>query len=474
MRALRGAITGILAISVGCGPTTTTMPPAASEEAPTGVASPSIDPMSVGSSGGIDPLYPALGNGGYDVGRYEIAIATDPATNETTIVSRIEATATQTLTTFTLDYAGIPVGSIDVDGAPAAFAHVDGKLAITPARRIDDGRAFEVSVEIAGRPTAVRGAGWTWHEGEQVSAYGLYDAVPTWLPVNADPADKAIVEFRVAVPEPFVAVAPGVLLETIERDGEREFHWRAGPTSSFTLTIREYEVVDRGIIAGIPVVSYEPADLPDRQRASIDVLPRLLESLVAWYGPYPFEGLNLVWVTDRTDRRGPDEGLLHWGPDRRDAGDLAHHLTQIWFQVNATPRTAQESWLRAAFANYADLLWIEVERGTEARDGIIGLWYTRLGERTDAPANPSRAAENEALFSRGPLSLHALRRIVGDETFFDILRAWVVRYHRASATVGDFVALAEQVSGRSLDDWEQAWLRSEPVPPRTDLGLSSG
>jgi hypothetical protein len=266
-------------------------------------------------------------------------------------------------------------------------------------------------------------------------------------------------------------VAPGVLVGTTDVDAGREFHWRAGPSSSFTLAVREYEAVDLGRMAGIPVVSYQPPDLADRQAEALDVLPAMLEYFVDLYGPYPFDGLNLVWVDGRTDLRGPDEGLLHWGPDRRDPQALAHHLTHLWFQVNVTPRTAHESYLRSAFANYADLLWIEESRGTEARDGVLALWHSRLRDRTDPPADPSRAAGNAALFSRGALSLHALRRVVGDETYFDILRTWVERFHRDVATVDDFVALAEEVAGRQLDEWEMGWLRGEAVPPRTELGL---
>lgn len=54
MRAQTRTILAFLAISVGCGQSTTTVPPAASDERPTGIASPSIDPPTVGSSGETD------------------------------------------------------------------------------------------------------------------------------------------------------------------------------------------------------------------------------------------------------------------------------------------------------------------------------------------------------------------------------------------------------------------------------------
>jgi aminopeptidase N len=152
-------------------------------------------------------------------------------------------------------------------------------------------------------------------------------------------------------------------------------------------------------------------------------------------------------------------------------GQIVHHLTHLWFQANATPRTAHESYLRSAFANYGDLLWLEAAEGVAARDRYMEYWYDQLDGRTEPPADPTDATGNEALFARGPLSLHALRILVGDETFFEILRAWVVRYHRGSPTVDDFVGLAEELSDRPLDDWERGWLRDETVPPATEIGL---
>lgn len=95
----------------------------------------------------------------------------------------------------------------------------------------------------------------------------------------------------------------------------------------------------------------------------------------------------------------------------------------------------------------------------------------QLGDRTEPPALPTHERQNTALFVRGPLSLHALRLLVGDTVFFGILQTWTTRFHRSAAHVDDFVALAEEVSGRSLANWAQRWLREEAVPPISELGL---
>jgi aminopeptidase N len=62
-----------------------------------------------------------------------------------------------------------------------------------------------------------------------------------------------------------------------------------------------------------------------------------------------------------------------------------------------------------------------------------------------------------------------LRLTVGDEAFFTILRQWTGRFHNGNATTEDFVALAEEVSGESLDDLFEAWLY-EPALPELPAG----
>ena len=476
MRLLR-LLTVLALIATGCQPVAPPSGPAsasADANAPSTTPAaglPSLDPALIGAAHGADPLYPDLGNGGYDVESYDIAIRTDPATDDTTEHVTITAVASQRLGRFSLDYSGLPIAGLTVDGEIANVDPTGQKLTIQPTRILDAGHRFVVAIEIAGRPMSPRGEGWTWQLGTQTRAFGLYETLPTWLPFNADPADKALVDARITVPRPFVAVAPGILQSTTDADGGREFHWQAGPTSQVTIAIRDYAVVDMGESAGIPIRSYEPPDPSDRRRAAIAVIPSMLAFLSDAYGPFPFDELNLVYAEGTTSMEGPDEGMLVWGPQRFEAKDLAHHLTHIWFQVNATPATAQESYLRAAFANYADLLWTEHADGIGAREALIRVWYRELGGRTEPPATPTYIAMNVALFLRGPLSLHALRLLVGDTAFFRILQTWTTRFHRSAAHVDDFVSLAEEVSGRSLAKWAQRWLRQEAVPPISELGL---
>jgi aminopeptidase N len=65
------------------------------------------------------------------------------------------------------------------------------------------------------------------------------------------------------------------------------------------------------------------------------------------------------------------------------------------------------------------------------------------------------------------MTLHALRQVVGDTAFFQILQEWAATRAGEAVTTAEFVELAEQVSGRDLDNLFQAWLYT---PERPALG----
>ena len=62
------------------------------------------------------------------------------------------------------------------------------------------------------------------------------------------------------------------------------------------------------------------------------------------------------------------------------------------------------------------------------------------------------------------MTLHRLRVTVGDEDFFKILRQWAQSRSGDSVRTSEFVALAERISGRSLDALFRRWLFTTEKP----------
>src|SRR4051794_6150832 len=89
---------------------------------------------SPGAAGLGDRIFPLLGNGGYDVQHYDVDLtyATSAPTQSMDGTVTILARATQALSRFDLDFGGKSVGSVSVNGEPAAFKRSGEELVITP------------------------------------------------------------------------------------------------------------------------------------------------------------------------------------------------------------------------------------------------------------------------------------------------------------------------------------------------------
>ena len=82
-----------------------------------------------GSPGIGDEYYPTYGNGGYDVKRYLLDVAYDPATDVLDGKATIRARATQSVCSFNLDFVGLEISKITVDGHKATWTRDDDEPA---------------------------------------------------------------------------------------------------------------------------------------------------------------------------------------------------------------------------------------------------------------------------------------------------------------------------------------------------------
>src|SRR3954471_16754308 len=97
--------------------------------------------LAPGAAGAGDPLFPRLGNGGYDALHYDLALRYPTTTPQQHVSGRVKLTAraTEALSRFDLDFGGDAIGAVTVDGARAAARRARQELVITPRRTIARG-----------------------------------------------------------------------------------------------------------------------------------------------------------------------------------------------------------------------------------------------------------------------------------------------------------------------------------------------
>ncbi|MFI5673273.1 M1 family metallopeptidase [Streptomyces cellulosae] len=429
----------------------------------------------LGASGVGDPYFPLAGNGGYRVGHYDLTLRYDPGSRHLSGTAVLTARATQPLTRFDLDLNGLKVTGLTVDHAKAEYRHDGQELVVTPRRPLREGRRFQVAVTYDGTPAPVTDPdgsldGWIPTDDGAFVA-GEPQGAMTWFPGNNHPTDKSSYDFTITVPEGKTAVANGVFLGARTARGQTTFRWRQSePMAAYlaTATVGTFKTERYTTRDGIQV--YNAVDPREASAAApvLKQLPSVLEWESRLFGPYPFRAAGSI--VDRA----PDVGYALETQTRPvydsapDLSTLVHESAHQWFGDSVSLTSWKEIWLNEGFATYAEWLYSEQHGGKSAQQSFDELYQRPADDGLWAfpPGDPGSGANifGTPVYARGAMALHALRKAVGDRTFFRILRAWAAGHRYGHGTTPQFVRLSERMSGKDLDALFQTWLYTPGKP----------
>jgi len=425
----------------------------------------------VGAARSDDPYLPAHGNGGYRVEHYDLAIDYKLAANRLSGRAEVTAVAVAPLSRFSLDLAGYRVARVRVDGRAAKFTRSAGKLHVTPARPVAGRFTVEVRYLGSPRPVASPWGDIGWDEltdGALVASQPV--GAPSWFPCNDHPSDKATYRITVTTEAPYTVAATGVRTARRRSAGTRTWVYeRREPTATYLVSVQigRYEE----ITIGAGQVALLPARLRRNAARDLGRHPAITTTLEGFFGPYPFEGYQLVVTDDELDDPIEAQGMSIFGANHLDGRRtherlVVHELAHQWFGNSLTIADWRQIWLNEGFATYAEWLWSEASGGRSAAANARE-WHLHVA-RLPADlllADPGVARLfDERVYKRGALVLHALRQRVGDERFFALLRDWTARHRHATVTTAQFVAAAEQHAGRDLSGFFTDWLYRPALP----------
>jgi aminopeptidase N len=433
-----------------------------------------------GGSGIGDPYFPHEGNGGYNVRHYSLRLSYDPDTHRLAGTNTVNAVATQNLSRFDLDLSGFTVSAVTLDGAPARFRRSGQELVITPPHGLRRGTLFRTTISYAGRPRTivespiVFGAPYGWIYTKDGAFVGCEpNAAHTWFPANDHPRDKATFRFAVTVPSDRKAVANGNYAGARVHGDKTTYVWAEHqPMATYlaTVDIGRWQFHQTRTRRGIPeLVAVDPA-LAKRARTqhTVALTGRITDYWTKRFGRYPFSSTG--GIVDNV----PDIGfsletqtrpLYGFVPDPTTA---SHELSHEWFGDSVSVRSWRHIWLNEGFATFSQWLWEQHIGGPSTYRQA--RWYFQGIPRSDSFWHQSIAAPGRntmfsgAVYTRGGMTLAALRHKVGDRVFFRILRAWVREHRHANATTGEFIRLAQHISGRPLHHFFHVWLYRQSKP----------
>jgi aminopeptidase N len=447
------------------------------DEAAASESSPSESP-DAGAAGVGDTYFPQLGNGGYDVDHYDLDLRWNPDGRQLDGVVTIEATATQDLSTFNLDFSDIPISKAEVDGKAAETTHEgEHELVVTPADPLDDGDDFTVEITYGGHAQTQGGllpglGGWT-DDGREVYVASEPAGAHGFFPVNDHPSDKASYSLRITAPADLVVAANGKLEESTDDPaaGTKTWHFEAPePMASYLVqvVIANLDVQESTSADGVPIRHAIDKDVAVVNGDAMTDTGAMVDYFATIFGPYPF-GVYGGVVVDDSLGFALETQTMSLFPAGVDAETVSHELAHQWFGDNVSLERWQDIWLNEGFATYASYLWLEHDGVAEVDDLIEGA--LSVGPDLDVPPASPGGPDNifdATVYLRGAATLYVLHQDLGDDKFFEVLRTWGERYGGESATTAEFEELAEEIAGHDLSPLFEAWLRSDELPRLED------
>ena len=370
--------------------------------------------------------------------------------------NRLDATATLTLTNWrdlphmTLDlHENMAVRRVVASGGGvdvAKFRQSGGKLRLTFAETVPVDTEFRLAIRYTGNPGTKRtpwgSLGWEELDNGSLVA-NQPNGASTWFPCDDTPDEKATYSFTVRTDRDYTAVT--------------NFTGKPMATYLATVQVGQYRCHRLGpdTFAWLP---------PGLQPGDLQLQQQMLEFFTEVFGPYPFERYEVVVTEDTLEIPLEAQGMAVFGRNHLRGNErlIAHELAHQWFGNSLGIAQWNDIWLNEGFACYAEWLWAE-HRGTPV-ETLVREHYDRLTPQRFALGDPGpRNMFDDRVYKRGAITLHALRRHIGDDGFFRGVRDYVAKNAHGIVEPFDLANALKPYAG-GVDAVLDTWLNHPELP----------
>ncbi len=433
----------------------------------------------------------------YDVRRYDLEIALDPATRRLSGKGVATVAATAPLERFDIQLDGrLAVASVAVDGATAGFAHQDGLVSVPLAPAWRAGERHAVEIVYAGKPKVAARPPWidglVWREtpsgapwlGVTVQSDGADD----WWPAKDHPSDEPDEGLALALtlPSTLVGLSNGKQTGTRDNgDGTTTTFWEVSyPINNYLVTFNAapylpVEAIYRGIDGDleVPILFWTIPEHLEQARELWKWAPKMLTVLGRRFGEYPFLD-DKFWVAEAPYLGMEHQTLIAYGAkfemNRFDFDWLLLHETaHEWWGNKISVADWADFWIQEGFAVYAEAVYVLDTAGDERYLEYMRQVMRRIRNREPIVAGRDLTAAKAYkgdIYPKGAATLHSLKWLLGDDAFFDLLYRFAndPRFAYKTVSTADFERLVGEVTGTAVPWFFDLYLR-RAAPPRWTL-----
>ena len=302
-------------------------------------------------------------------------------------------------------------------------------------------------------------------------AYLLYPA--RWFPINDYTVDRYTADLRVSVPTGNRVIASGD--ESSDRAaGDKTtstFRYTHASFPGSIAMVREEPV--RVSSNGVSTTLYF-RDKKNMANAYGEEVGKVMTYLTSVYGPPPKANLTVVETENGTPNGYSAPGILFLSP--RGIGDqvgvrlIANQVARQWWGTLVSPASRNHMWLQNGNARYAEMLYLEHTSGPSAMEQEVHDTYVEAMTVDNPPVIQAGRLEDYSpeywaiTASKGAAILHMLRWVVGDDSFFKVLRGFPDQHSWQMVNTEQFEKAVEAASGQNLQYFFIQWIESSGAP----------
>jgi aminopeptidase N len=423
-----------------------------------------------------------------DVTGYRVALdlAQGPATFES--CSTVRFTCREPgLSTF-LDVKPQRLHRVTLNGAEVDLTGFDGErvalTALTPQNEVvvtatmgysNDGQGLHRAIDPAdGRP--------------YVYGHSFLDAAPRVFGCFDQPDLKAPYDVSVSAPPQWIVLGNGAATRTSEGS------WVLATTKPlatyfFTVCAGPYVSVT-AVHDGIPLGIHARASLREPLERQAEQMLTITAQSFDYYHSlfgirYPFGEYHQVYVPEFNAGAMENPGCVTLrdqyvfrGAMTRDevltrSNTITHEMAHMWFGDLVTMKWWDDLWLNESFAEY--MSHRTLCEATEFTDAWVdssmarkpwGYAAERMPSTHPVAGSPAPDAQSALQnfdgisYAKGAAALRQLIAHIGDAAFVSGVGQYLRAHAYGNAALGEFLAAMERASGKDLQAWADAWLRT--------------
>jgi aminopeptidase N len=416
--------------------------------------------------------------------RFELSLsdASDTLYGKAVITVQLKAASGETifdLANVQASGKGMQVLSVDEDGQPLPYIHLNDKLRLQLPTVAKAGDTKTFAVQYKGIPADGLIIGKSTFNKRTFFGDNWPNRAHQWLPCNDVPLDKSSLEFIVTAPAHYSVVSNGVkMAEEILPDNTKRTHWKEDvplPTKVMVIGMADFAVEEAGKVDNIPLYSWVYAEEKDKGFYDYAQAKEILPFFIDYIGPYGYK--KLANVQSKTIFGGMENaGAIFYFEQsvtgKRTIEDLiAHEIAHQWFGNMVTETNFSHLWLSEGFATYMANLYLESKYGVdsvrrrlgEERAQVVAFAAGSNMPVLDTSAN-YMSLLNANSYQKGGWILHMLRQQLGNAVFRKIIQTYYQKFAGKNASSADFVDVAEAVSGKKLKAFFTQWLTQPGIP----------